>query len=50
MICHLLAFLGSSAQSDDFMDSLTVVHFLSHWLLNLSLSGCCPASSMHGAS
>ena len=42
----LLAFLGSTAFSDDFIDCLTVVHFWSHWLLKLPLSGCCSVSSV----
>ena len=46
----LLVFLGSTALSDDFMGCLTVVHFLSHWLLKLPLSGCFSVSSMHSLS
>ena len=55
MICHpfllfLLAFLGNTALSDDFIDCVRVVHFLSYWLLKLPLSGCCSVSSMHSLS
>ena len=45
-LCTMMSFLGSTALSDDFMDCLTIMHFLSHRLLQLPLSGCCFVSSM----